>query len=119
MSSRTPWTQKASSVPSDRIPLRKTTPKPKAKNAGSTTPANATIPKSKEVRRLEALTNGLQALVSSGGAPRMDPKGGCFCQARSHSLSSHNPACTHCGLPLCILNLPIYCCPSCASPLLS
>lgn len=49
----------------------------------------------------------------------VDPSSVTACIARSHSLSSHNPACTHCGLPLCILNLPIYCCPSCASPLLS
>ncbi|EKM50316.1 uncharacterized protein PHACADRAFT_105524 [Phanerochaete carnosa HHB-10118-sp] len=118
MSYKTAWSKSGGSLPSDRIPSRTTTPKPKSTKASrSNTPGAASPPKSKEVLRLEILRDGLQAVVSRGGVLGTDPKGGCFCQARSHVISTYNSACMQCGLPLCMLNLPNYACPSCVSPL--
>ncbi|GJE90406.1 zf-C2HC5 domain-containing protein [Phanerochaete sordida] len=121
MSYKTAWSKGGGSMPSDRIPSRTTTPKPKPakgnRSAGTSTPGTPSAPKSKEVLRLETLRDGMQALVSSGGVPQKDPRGGCFCQARSHVISPYNPACMQCGLPLCQLNLPHYACPSCNAPL--
>ncbi|KAH9840321.1 uncharacterized protein C8Q71DRAFT_486314 [Rhodofomes roseus] len=71
--------------------------------------------KSKEVRRLEQLRDGLRHTT---GRER-DPKGGCFCQARMHVLSPYTPVCRSCGLILCELQVPRYACPHCASPLLT
>ncbi|KZT21133.1 hypothetical protein NEOLEDRAFT_1038013, partial [Neolentinus lepideus HHB14362 ss-1] len=48
-----------------------------------------------------------------------DPKGGCFCRARVHDLSSYAPICKSCGLVLCSVNLPHFACPHCTAPLLS
>ncbi|KAJ7686325.1 hypothetical protein B0H17DRAFT_868991, partial [Mycena rosella] len=48
-----------------------------------------------------------------------DPKGGCFCQARAHPLSSYSALCRSCGLVLCAINLPQYACPHCTTPLLA
>ncbi|KAI0782640.1 hypothetical protein C8Q75DRAFT_727356 [Abortiporus biennis] len=70
-------------------------------------------PKSREVKRLEELRNGL---TYSQGAKK-DPKGGCYCQARTHSLSTYTPSCKRCGLILCSLNQPQFACPHCSSPL--
>lgn len=39
--------------------------------------------------------------------------------AREHPLSKYSPVCVHCGLVLCFLNLPHFCCPHCLSALLS
>lgn len=141
MHHQTAWTKKASSLPSDRIAPRNAPKKPKQSAnrspAGSDVGGVVGVSKSKDVRRLETLRDGLQSLVSSGRTPGKDPKGGCFCQgmsipssdqlrahemrlpARSHTLSSYTPVCTNCGLPLCTLNLPIHACPSCRSALLS
>lgn len=82
MSHRTAWASSASSLPSDRIPPRKTTPKPKGGKAPASGAFNggSGIPKSKEVIKLEALKDSLQKLVSHGMVPEKDPKGGCFCQ---------------------------------------
>ncbi|KAJ7268052.1 hypothetical protein C8J57DRAFT_1067631 [Mycena rebaudengoi] len=114
---QTPWTKKASSLPSDRIkPASQPAPKNlKGKGGkGTNTPPEPQPPKSKAVQQLEALRNGLT--TSSGGA--RDPKGGCFCQARAHPLSPHTTLCRACGLVLCALNLPQYACPHCGDPLL-
>ncbi|KAL7411295.1 hypothetical protein BDY24DRAFT_417100 [Mrakia frigida] len=46
-------------------------------------------------------------------------KGGCFCQARIHPLSTYTPLCPSCSLPLCVLQLPHLPCPSCFSSLLT
>ncbi|TDL19370.1 hypothetical protein BD410DRAFT_680526, partial [Rickenella mellea] len=48
-----------------------------------------------------------------------DPLGGCFCQARSHTLSLYTPICFYCGLILCKQNLPYHACPHCSTVLLS
>ena len=84
MSYKTAWSKSAGSVPSDRLAPRNTPPKQKAANAqrtaGSGRGSPASMPRSKEVLRLESLRDGLQALVSSGRKPGKDPKGGCFCQ---------------------------------------
>ena len=85
MSRHTPWTHKASSLPSDRIPSRNATPKPVKASPNRTaagSPQPTTAPKSKDVRRLEILVKGLQSLVTSGAQPPLDPKGGCFCQGQ-------------------------------------
>ncbi|KAJ6534819.1 hypothetical protein B0H19DRAFT_1184270 [Mycena capillaripes] len=113
----TPWTKKASSVPSDRIrptpqPATNTAKNPKGKGKG----AVAEPPKSKVIRHLESLKNGL---VASSGNAQKDPKGGCFCQAREHSLSTYSALCRNCGLILCEVNLPQYACPHCAAKLLT
>ncbi|KAH9847591.1 hypothetical protein C2E23DRAFT_871700 [Lenzites betulinus] len=112
---RTAWTKKGSSLPSDRLP-------PKAQSQAA--PANTKSkgkqkenapPKSKEVRRLEKLRDDLR---KASGHDK-DPKGGCFCQARMHGLSSYTPICRACGLILCELNLPNYACPHCGDALLA
>ncbi|KAJ3537907.1 hypothetical protein NM688_g6597 [Phlebia brevispora] len=114
---RTAWSSSASSLTSDRIPSsnaqrsRGSSPIPKIKRE------ELEASKSNEVKMLEKLRNGLRSIVET--APVVDPKGGCFCQARSHKLSSYTPVCRHCGLILCEVNLPHHACPHCRSPLLS
>ncbi|KAJ6474462.1 hypothetical protein C8R47DRAFT_921784, partial [Mycena vitilis] len=114
----TPWMSKASSLPSDRI---RPTPSPASNSSKNSkgkgkSPAVPEPPKSKAVRQLESLRNGL---VASAGSVAKDPKGGCFCQAREHSLSPHSALCRSCGLVLCEVNLPQYACPHCAAGLLT
>lgn len=75
---RTPWLQKASSLPSDRIASPR---QAKAAPKGKQLQNDAAIPKSREVRRLEQLRDGLAGLGDS--APIRDPKGGCYCQGMS------------------------------------
>ncbi|OBZ65304.1 hypothetical protein A0H81_14742 [Grifola frondosa] len=104
---RTAWAKNASSVPSDRIPPQTKGPKGKSKQKEP--------PRSKEVQRLEKLRDDIRG---STGRER-DPRGGCFCQARTHTLSPNTPICRSCGLVLCELQLPYYACPHCACPLLS
>ncbi|KZT40200.1 hypothetical protein SISSUDRAFT_983691 [Sistotremastrum suecicum HHB10207 ss-3] len=115
----TAWVK--SGLPSDRIrpgPSR-TTPSPRpqdnsrSKSGGK---AKDATPKSFEVRRLERLVAGLRNERNRG---TKDPKGGCFCQARSHILSEHTPNCLSCGLVLCSINPPYHACPHCGTPLLS
>lgn len=118
---------------SDRIPSSKS--KQPAQTQGKDKQKAQEPPKSKEVRRLEHLRNGLRYAT---GRER-DPKGGCFCQgtsahsaslhppsvistpsvARMHTLSPYTPICRSCGLVLCELQLPHFACPHCASPLLT
>ncbi|TFK39646.1 hypothetical protein BDQ12DRAFT_603886 [Crucibulum laeve] len=111
----TPWTKKGSSLPSDRIRPAKPQPalaNPKGKGKQQT---SAEPPKSKEVRRIESLIQGLKDSKETD----KDPTGGCFCQTREHKLSIHTPICQSCGLVLCELNLPQYCCPFCSKSLLT
>ncbi|CCM01666.1 uncharacterized protein FIBRA_03729 [Fibroporia radiculosa] len=108
----TAWTQNASSLPSDRIPPSR----PKQNSVKEKRKPAAQEPlKSKEVRRLEFVRDSLR----KGTGRERDPKGGCFCQARVHTLSSYTPLCHNCGLVLCKLQLPHHACPHCASPLLT
>ncbi|KAI0741751.1 hypothetical protein C8Q80DRAFT_1221675 [Daedaleopsis nitida] len=110
----TAWTKKGagSSLPSDRIPSKSQAPQStKAKGRQK----DASQPKSKAVRALERLRDDLRK--ASGREP--DSKGGCFCQARMHSLSTYTPVCRSCGLILCDLNLPNYACPHCGDALLT
>ncbi|KAJ6515775.1 hypothetical protein C8R45DRAFT_810804 [Mycena sanguinolenta] len=114
---QTPWTKKSSSVPSDRIrpsPPPASNPGKNSKGKGKTVVSEP--PKSKAVRHLESLKNGLSA---SSGNPRKDPKGGCFCQAREHPLSTYSALCRNCGLVFCEINLPQYSCPHCSASLLT
>ncbi|KDQ50400.1 hypothetical protein JAAARDRAFT_42030 [Jaapia argillacea MUCL 33604] len=112
----TPWTKKDSSFPSDRIrPTYRSSTPPSKQSKGKGSAKEKEPPKSKAVRRLEGLVNGLK---TSAGKQK-DPKGGCFCQARSHDLSTFTPICRACGLILCTVNLPYYACPHCTSPLLT
>jgi len=39
--------------------------------------------------------------------------------ARVHELSTYTPICRSCGLILCAVNLPQYCCPDCMNPLVT
>ncbi|KAF9529521.1 hypothetical protein CPB83DRAFT_852265 [Crepidotus variabilis] len=112
---RTAWTKQNSSLPSDRI-------KPQTKNSSNSNTGNkgkkqsiVELPKSLAVSQLESL---LQALQKTSGKDK-DPKGGCYCLARTHPLSSYTPLCYSCGLILCDVNLPQFACPDCASALLS
>ncbi|KAF9223880.1 hypothetical protein BS17DRAFT_662995, partial [Gyrodon lividus] len=112
---RTAWSI-SGSLPSDRIrpqqPLSSAPQKQqqsKGKGKGKAAP-----PKSQVIRTLESLADGVRR---SSGAEK-DPKGGCFCQARQHTLSAYVPLCQRCGLVLCTLNLPCYACPHCAGALL-
>ncbi|TRM63027.1 hypothetical protein BD626DRAFT_497358 [Schizophyllum amplum] len=112
----TPWI-KSSSLPSDRIKPRYNNRPAQNGTGGRGSPKGkepAGPPKSRAVRKLE---NQIAALTSEAGT--QDPAGGCFCMAREHALSSYAPACTRCGLILCVLNGPQHLCPHCASPLLS
>ncbi|KAF8517160.1 putative zinc finger motif, C2HC5-type-domain-containing protein [Hysterangium stoloniferum] len=108
---RTAWARSSSSVPSDRIPPVRNNPTT-TRNKGKT--KENELPKSKAVAKLESLLAGLRNEGSS-----KDPKGGCFCQARTHPLSKYTPLCFQCGLVLCSLQAPFYPCPHCASPLLN
>jgi len=139
---RTPWTKSASSFPSDRIkPVVKgqsnknknSKGNANSKDSGSSSQPDSDAGKSKEVKKLE---NFLQAMQTASGLER-DPKGGCYClgkdyihlpnaeidndfpTARIHDLSPYAPICRSCGLILCLLNQPHYCCPGCHQPLLS
>ncbi|KAJ7607564.1 hypothetical protein FB45DRAFT_947921 [Roridomyces roridus] len=113
---RTAWSKQSSSFPSDRIRPSPPPPPPskngKAKGKGVATEP----PKSKAVRQLETLKSALSASSSSR---KSDPKGGCFCQARHHPLSTYTPICKTCGLIQCEINLPQYTCPHCSADLLS
>ncbi|KAF8879168.1 hypothetical protein BD779DRAFT_1552783 [Infundibulicybe gibba] len=110
----TPWTKKSFSVPSDRIPSPQSqVSQPKSKKGGKSQPSET--PKSARVRQLELLVNALQKYT---GADK-DPLGGCFCQAREHSLSTYSSICRACGLILCSINLPQYVCPHCSTALLT
>ncbi|KAJ4480238.1 hypothetical protein J3R30DRAFT_2598854 [Lentinula aciculospora] len=113
----TAWTQKHSSLPSDRIapPSRPSSSQSTAKAKGKPTNSEPGIPKSKEVRRLENLLAALRGSQS----PKKDPKGGCFCQAREHPLSLYTPICRACGLILCNINQPQFACPHCLISLIS
>ncbi|RDB27453.1 hypothetical protein Hypma_004121 [Hypsizygus marmoreus] len=115
---QTPWTKKASSLPSDRLRPKSTPPKT-SRPSKSQAPDAAAQPKSKQLLELESLRAALNAQESSGASVTKDPKGGCFCQARTHPLSPYTPLCPSCALPLCALNLPSNLCPHCLSPLLS
>ncbi|KAH7930197.1 hypothetical protein BV22DRAFT_1001136 [Leucogyrophana mollusca] len=113
MPPRTAWSN-ASSVPSDRIrPVQRSQPAPASQSQGKGKTKEP--PKSKELRRLESLADGIRNSSGRGN----DPKGGCFCQARDHDLSPYAPICRDCGLIMCAINLPYYACPHCASPILS
>jgi len=75
---QTPWTKKASSLPSDRIqpklgPLvdMRAKSKPKGRQEEPT--------KSKQVRKLESLLTALQEPTEKARRAEKDPKGGCFC----------------------------------------
>ncbi|KAI6116872.1 hypothetical protein EV401DRAFT_1864365 [Pisolithus croceorrhizus] len=110
---RTPWTS-SGSLTSDRIPARQvpasTTPaKQQTKGKGQ-----AGLPKGKAVLALE---NRLHNVEYASGKEK-DPKGGCFCLAREHDLSTYVPLCCNCGLVLCELNLPHYACPHCGESFL-
>lgn len=70
---RTAWSKQSSSLPSDRIPpVNRSSPVPKAKAKGKQ--KDSAPPKSREIRKLEELRDGL---ANSHGK---DPKGGCYCQ---------------------------------------
>ncbi|KAI5996776.1 hypothetical protein EDC04DRAFT_3075673 [Pisolithus marmoratus] len=106
-----PWTS-SGSLTSDRIPARQPTTalvKQQAKGKSQAGP-----PKSKAVSALETRLHNVE--YASG--KEKDPKGGCFCLAREHGLSTYVPLCYGCGLVLCNLNLPHYACPHCGESFL-
>ncbi|KAJ7766570.1 hypothetical protein DFH07DRAFT_915956 [Mycena maculata] len=120
MPPHTPRT-KTSSVPSDRIrpsppPQTLATSAKNMKGKGKGAVKGSEPPKSKAVRQLESLKYELAVSYTSH---KKDQKGGCFCQARDHPLSTYTALCRNCGLVLCAVNLPQYTCPHCASSLLS
>ncbi|TFK62601.1 hypothetical protein BDN72DRAFT_848487 [Pluteus cervinus] len=114
---QTPWTQPrqpTSSLPSDRLRPQSNSPKPTGKSGSQQKQTQAQQPpRSKEVERLDGIVNALKKLSGKEN----DPKGGCFCQAREHTLSTYRPICLSCGLILCNLNLPQFACPHCTVPL--
>ncbi|KAI6003432.1 hypothetical protein EDC04DRAFT_2908239 [Pisolithus marmoratus] len=106
-----PWTS-SGSLTSDRIPARQpTTALVKQQAKGKSQPGP---PKSKVVSALETRLHNVE--YASG--KEKDPKGGCFCLAREHGLSTYVPLCYGCGLVLCNLNLPHYACPHCGESFL-
>ncbi|KAJ7076984.1 hypothetical protein B0H15DRAFT_789995 [Mycena belliarum] len=116
MHQQTPWTKKSSSLLSDRI-RPSPTPVPKTFKGKRKAEPEPEPPKSKAVRALDDLRTALR--TAGEGGMDIDPKGGCFCQARTHALSPHAPLCRACGLVVCTLNSPAYACPSCTVPLLA
>jgi len=104
---RTPWAQPKGSLPSDRIKTKHVKNKKHQQSSE--------LPKSREVKRLESL---LQA-VRDASANEKDPKCGCFCLGRVHPLSPYTPICRSCGLIICSVNLPQYCCPHCMKNLMT
>ncbi|KAF9055969.1 hypothetical protein BJ165DRAFT_1398733 [Panaeolus papilionaceus] len=110
---RTAWS-KSSSLTSDKL---RSGPRPgnnqgQGKGKGK---QREEEPKSQAVQSLETL---LQEVKTANGRTK-DPKGGCFCLARNHKVSAYTPICTACGLILCFLNRPQYCCPHCSDALLT
>ncbi|KAL1700104.1 hypothetical protein EV121DRAFT_295500 [Schizophyllum commune] len=106
----TPWTK--GSLPSDRIKPRYNH-KQQAGGRGSPKGKEpAGPPKSRAVRKLEKQIEALRSAIHESNANT-------FHLAREHALSSYAPACTQCGLILCVINGPEYVCPHCESPLLS
>ncbi|KAJ3773273.1 hypothetical protein FB446DRAFT_733609 [Lentinula raphanica] len=99
-------------TPSSRPASSQSNSKGKVKGKSS----EPVIPKSVQVRKLESLLAALRDLAQS---PKKDPKGGCFCQAREHSLSSYTPICRTCGLILCDVNQPQFACPHCLTSLVA
>ncbi|KIR58663.1 hypothetical protein I314_05502 [Cryptococcus bacillisporus CA1873] len=73
------------------------------------------VPKSKEVKKIEAIIASLRSIQESG--PKSGEGYNCFCQARLHTLSPYTPICQTCGLIICTLHAPHLPCPSCAHPL--
>ncbi|RXW15517.1 hypothetical protein EST38_g10335 [Candolleomyces aberdarensis] len=112
MCKKTAWT---SSVPSDRIPpSRPSQPAAQSKTGGKGKGKGpAEPPKSPAIQKLVKAIKDLReaSLVDP------DPKGGCFCQSRTHPLSTYTPLCLACGLVLCSINQPHFACPHCLSPL--
>lgn len=107
---RTPWT-KSSSLISDRL-SRQSSPAPAKQQAKGK--GKAESPKSRAVIEIETL---LHSAENASGREK-DSKGGCFCQAREHVLSTYAPICYGCGLILCKLNPPHCACPHCGEVLL-
>ncbi|PBK91858.1 hypothetical protein ARMGADRAFT_1166053 [Armillaria gallica] len=104
----TPWSS-SGSLSSDRIKPRHTTqPQKQKQKQKPPQPQAQRGPKSKQLISLESL--------QTSATPVPDPKGGCFCQAKEHSLSPYTSACLTCGLVLCSLNLPQHACPHCHQP---
>ncbi|KAI6007985.1 hypothetical protein EDC04DRAFT_2582343 [Pisolithus marmoratus] len=106
-----PWTS-SGSLTSDRIPARQPTTAPAKQQAKGKSRAGP--PKSKAVSALETRLHNVE--YASG--KEKDPRGGCFCLAREHGLSTYVPLCYGCGLVLCNLNLPHYACPHCGESFL-
>ncbi|KIY45920.1 hypothetical protein FISHEDRAFT_66702 [Fistulina hepatica ATCC 64428] len=118
---RTAWSSNASYFPSDRIRPSNVQPKggnKQGESSGRNERKNAPTPppKSQANIMLESLLRGIQD--SSSRPIAKDPKGGCFCLARVHSLSDYTPLCRTCGLILCAINLPHHACPHCGTTLL-
>ncbi|RXW12993.1 hypothetical protein EST38_g12860 [Candolleomyces aberdarensis] len=109
---KTAWT---SSVPSDRIPPSRPSQPAAQSKTGSKGKGKgpAEAPKSPAVQKLVKAIKDLReaSLVDP------DPKAGCFCQSRTHPLSTYTPLCLACGLVLCSINQPHFACPHCLGPL--
>lgn len=110
----TAWTQ-AGSLTSDRLqPRQPPAPQQQPQLNKKKNNNNSTSQKSKQVQKLEQILQGFQQDNNT-----RDPAGGCFCQARTHSLSKYTPNCLNCGLVLCTLQLPFHLCPHCSEPLVA
>ncbi|KAJ1306544.1 hypothetical protein OPQ81_007545 [Rhizoctonia solani] len=119
-STSTAWVNKkqgASSLTSDLLAPRRQPPAPTQSQPkrpkAQASPAG--FPKSAEVKKLERLIDEVSTGVVDS---RVASRPGCFCLARTHSLSRYVPICVHCGIILCSLHNPALPCPSCSSPLL-
>jgi len=113
---RTPWSA-SGALTSDRLKSNKHPKQPGNISGKGNRKGKDAAPQSLRVRELEAILKRLR----DGEGKGKDPEGGCFCLARSHTLSPYVPICTSCGLILCELNPPSSGCPfaSCGAPLLS
>ncbi|KAJ2913618.1 hypothetical protein MD484_g6796, partial [Candolleomyces efflorescens] len=111
MSKKTPW----ASLPSDRIPA----PRPSQSSSQSKSSAKGKGKGAPEPPKSPAVHKLVKAIKDLREASLVDPdpKGGCFCQSRTHPLSTYTPLCLSCGLVLCSINQPHYACPHCLAPL--
>ncbi|KAF8883481.1 hypothetical protein CPB84DRAFT_1790005, partial [Gymnopilus junonius] len=101
---RTAWSNQSSHLTSDRLK-----PKPRPNNVASPKSKG----KGKQQQSPSPSKKALLIAVRAASGLDKDPKGGCFCLARTHKLSPYSPICGACGLILCSLNAPQYRCPSC------
>jgi len=112
----TPWTRQAAAAAQPKQP-KKSGQQQQPHHAQP----SAVVVVSPAVKALQTLISQLENPPKNKSKSALDEDEGCFCQARTHTLSPHTPQCAACGLVLCARNPPFRPCPytACAQPLLT